>query len=172
MIRINYKQQILHLVVFLIIQIPLLYKLILFDRAFGFFYIGFILFLPYGTSRSLTMVIAFFSGLLIDVFSNTPGIHAAACILIAFLKDTWHDVIMGTSDDDDVSIDWNELKVVGSIGYLLPLIFIHHLIIFSIENGGFNSFGFLFSKVLYSSLYSFIIVFGLSFLMAPKARRT
>lgn len=170
MIRINYRQQILHLVVFLILQIPLLYQLILFDKAFGFFYVGFVLFLPHGMSRSLSMLIAFFTGLTVDVFSNTPGIHAAACVLLAFIKDTWHDVIMGQSDDD-IYLDWNELKIIGSLGYLLPLIFVHHSIIFIIENGGFNSFGILFSKVLYSSLYSFILVFGLSFLMAPKARR-
>ena len=170
MIRVNIQQQVLHFIVFLLIQIPFLYKLILFNSAFGFFYIGFILFLPYALNRSLTMVIAFLTGLIIDVFSNTPGIHASACILVAFMKDSWFNMMMGTSDDD-VYLDWNELKIWGSIKYLLPLIFIHHTIIFAVENGGFNSFGFLFSKIIYSSLYSFIIVYGLSFLMAPKARR-
>lgn len=170
MIRINLRQQVIHLFIFLIVQIPLLYKLILFDRAFGFFYVGFILFLPYGANRSTTMVVAFLAGLTIDAFSNTPGIHAAACILIAFVKDSWYNLAMGTSDDD-VYLDWNELKIWGSLRYLLPLILLHHSIIFTIENGGFNSFGFLFGKVMYSALYSFIIVFGLSFLMAPKARR-
>jgi len=169
MIRIDYKQQVYYLIAFVIMQIPLLYKLVLFDVAFGFFYIGFILFLPYGMSRSLTMIIAFFTGLVIDVFSNTPGIHASACILIAFIKDFWHDVIKGESDDD-VNVDWNELGLVGSFGYLLPLIFIHHSMIFTIENGGFNGFGLLVSKIIYSTLYSFVLVFGISFLMAPSKR--
>lgn len=170
MIRINYLRQALHLIVFLMLQVPFLYKLVLFDRAFGFFYVGFVLLLPHGLNRSLTMVIAFFSGLIIDVFSNTPGIHASACVLIAFVKDSWFNIVMGTSDDD-VYMDWNDLKIWGSVKFLLPLIFLHHLIIFTIENGGFNSFGFLFIKVLYSSIYSFAIVFGLTFLTAPKARR-
>ncbi len=169
MIRIDYKQQIYHLIVFVLIQIPLLYKLVLLDVAFGFFYVGFILFLPYGISRSLAMIIAFFTGLFIDIFSNTPGIHASACIFLAFSKDFWHDIIKGESDDD-IQLDFNELGFIGSIGYLLPLIFIHHLMIFSIENGGFDGFGLLFSKVLYSTLYSFILVFGISFLMAPTKR--
>lgn len=170
MIRINYIQQAFNLIVFLLLQIPLLHKLILFDKAFGFFYIGFILFLPYGLNRSLTMVIAFFSGLIIDVFSNTPGIHASACIFLAFSKDFWYNMVMGVSDDD-VYLDWNNLKIWGSVGYLFPLIFIHHLIIFTIENGGFNSFGLLLSKIVYSSIYNFIVIFGLSFLTSPKARR-
>lgn len=170
MVRINYSQQVLHLVIFLIIQIPFLYKLVLFDTAFGFFYVGFLLFLPYGISRSLTMGIAFLTGLTVDVFSNTPGIHASACILLAFLKDSWFQVSIDSSDDD-IYLDFNELGVWGSVKYLLPLILVHHLVIFSVENGGFNSFGFLLTKILYSTAYSFLIVFALSFLIAPKARR-
>lgn len=170
MIRINFRQQALHLFVFLILQIPLLFKLVLFDKAFGFFYIGFLLFLPHGLSRTYSMLIAFVTGLIIDVFSNTPGIHASACIFLVFAKDFWHDFIMGSSDDD-VYINFNELGVIGSLGYLLPLTFIHHLIIFTVENGGFQSFGMLTLKVFYSSIYTFVIVFALSFLMAPKVRR-
>lgn len=169
MIRINYARQITHLFVFLILQIPFLYKLVLFDKAFGFFYIGFILFFPYGFNRSITMSTAFVTGLIIDMFSNTPGIHASACILIAFVKDGWFRWMIGA--DDDVDLSWNELKVWGSVKYLLPLIFLHHLLIFTIENGGLDAFGILFGKILYSSLYSFIVVFGLSFLLAPKIRR-
>ncbi|REE01696.1 hypothetical protein [Marinoscillum furvescens] len=170
MVRINYVQQALHLVIFLLLQIPFLYKLILFDVAFGFFYIGFVLFLPYGLNRSLAMLIAFAGGLIVDVFSNTPGMHASASILVAFAKDSWFGLTVGSSDDD-VYLDWNELGVWGSVKYLLPLIFVHHFIIFTVENGGFNSFGFLLAKISYSALYSFTIVFGLSFLMAPKVRR-
>lgn len=170
MIRVNYIQQTLNLFIFLIIQIPLLHKFVFLDKAFVFFYIGFILFLPYGISKSLAMIIAFFTGLIIDVFSNTPGIHASACIFIAFIKDFWYAMMIGQSDDD-VYLDWNELGVWGSVTYLLPLIFFHHFIIFSIENGGFNSFGLLFTKIVFSTTYSFFIIFGLSFLTAPKARR-
>ncbi|WP_258100393.1 hypothetical protein [Marinoscillum pacificum] len=170
MLRINYPQQALNLLVFLILQIPFLYKLVLFDSAFGFFYVGFILFLPYGLSRSIGMTVAFFTGLTVDIFSNTPGIHASATILIAFIKDFWFDITIDHSDDD-IQLSWNELGPWGSVKYLYPLIFVHHAIIFSIENGGFNSLGFLFVKVFYSACYSFLIVFALSFLIAPKTRR-
>ncbi len=170
MLRINYPQQALHLAVFLILQIPFLYKLVLFNSAFGFFYVGFILFLPYGLNRSLGMTVALGTGLVVDIFSNTPGIHASATIFIAFIKDFWFNLTIDNSDDE-IQLSWNELGLLGSIKYLYPLIFMHHMIIFSIENGGFNSFGFLFTKVIYSATYSFLIIFALSFLIAPKTRR-
>ena len=168
--RINYPQQLLHLVVFVFLQVLFLYKFILFDVAFGFFYVGFILFFPFGLSRSMTMSIAFLAGLIIDIFSNTPGIHTSACVLIAFIKDFWIDVSIRRSDED-IRVDWNELGLWGSVKYLLPLLLVHHIVIFTVENDGFSSFGLLSSKIFFSSIYSFVTILGLSILMAPKARR-
>ena len=169
MIRVNHQRQLIHLVVFVLLQIPLIHKFILFDVAFGFFYVGFVLFLPLQVNKSLAMIIGFFTGLLIDVFSSTPGIHAAACVLIAFVKDYWYAVAVGDSDED-VNISWNNLKGVGSVAFLLPLLFIHHSIIFIIENDGLGRFLHLFYKIGLSSIYSFIVIFFISLMLAPKER--
>lgn len=170
MIRINYPRQIGHFIAFVIFQLPLLYKFILFNSAFGFFYIGFVLFLPLRLNRNFVMVIALLIGLLIDIFSSTPGIHASACVFIALSKDYWYMFSIGEIEDQ-FNISWNELKMWGSIRFLLPLIFVHHLIIFSIENGGLHDFFYLMRKVTLSSIYTYIMVFGISLLLAPKERR-
>ncbi|MFY0605757.1 MAG: hypothetical protein JXR10_03520 [Cyclobacteriaceae bacterium] len=168
--RINIGQQILHFVVFVIVQILLLYKFILFDIAFGFFYIGIILYIPFGLSRSLTMTVGFFIGLIMDIFSNTPGIHASACVFLAFTKDIWLTIVIRRADED-VKLDWNELGIFGSIQYLFPLILVHHAMIFTIENDGFDGFALLSAKIFFSSIYSFATILGLSILMAPKVRK-
>lgn len=169
MIRVNYARQITQLVAYLLIQLPFLYKFILFDVAFGFFYIGLILFLPLGTNRNVSMPIALLSGLIIDIFSSTPGIHASACIFIALIKDYWYIASIGEYEDD-INVSWNHLKTWGSFKFLLPLIFTHHLIIFTVENGGVSGFFNLFNKIIFSSLYTFITVFGISLLIAPKQK--
>lgn len=168
--RINFRQQAIHFGIFVLLQIPMLYRLVLFDKAFGFFYIGFLLFLPYGLSRSVGMVIAFFTGLLIDVFSNTPGIHASACIFLVFTKDSWFNLSQGVPDEN-IILDWEELKVTGAITYLLPLVLAHHFIVFTVENGGFALPGMLLSKVLFSALYSWVLIVAFSFLTASQRRR-
>lgn len=116
------------------------------------------------------MVIALASGLLIDVFSNTPGIHAAACVLIAFIKDNWFN-IANEHSDDEVDLSLNAIGLWGFLKYAFPLIFIHHCIIFIIENGGLNNFWLLSGKVFYSSLLSFIIILTIGFLLSPRRRR-
>ncbi|MEP0366620.1 MAG: hypothetical protein ABJN36_04250 [Cyclobacteriaceae bacterium] len=170
MIRINYTRQVLHLVAFLLIQIPLLHRFILFDVAFGFFYVGFILFLPLGVNRNITMVIALLSGLLVDVFSNTPGIHASACVFLALVKDYWYLASIGDYEED-INISWNHLKLWGSVKFLIPLILAHHIIIFTIENDGLSGFFSLMNKIFLSTLYTFVVVFTVSLLISPRERR-
>jgi len=168
--RINFGRQSLHFIVFVLLQILLLYKFILFDVAFGFFYIGFILYLPFGINRSTSMAIAFAVGVIIDIFSSTPGIHTSACVLVAFIKDFWASTIL-RSADEDTRVNWNELQLWGSLKYLVPLVLIHHFMIFTIENDGFHTFFFLLKKILFSSLYTLFIVLCLSILMAPSKRQ-
>ena len=43
--------------------------------------------MPVGTSRDLVVLFSFLIGLVIDMFSNTPGMHAAACTLAGFIRE-------------------------------------------------------------------------------------
>jgi len=51
-----------------------------------YIYILFILLLPANTNRSLLLIIAFFTGLTVDFFAHTLGLHAAASVFIAYLR--------------------------------------------------------------------------------------
>ncbi|KXK43629.1 MAG: membrane protein [Bacteroidetes bacterium OLB11] len=45
-----------------------------------------ILILPVNTNHVLVMLISFFVGLTMDMFSNTPGMHAATCVLLGYMR--------------------------------------------------------------------------------------
>ena len=170
MTRISIKEQILNLILLLLVQLPLVHRVTLLDKAFGFFYIGFLLLLPRTLSRSYLMIIAFFSGLLVDVFSDTPGIHASASVFIMFIRNFWLNVV-----NDDVqevtNLNVSSLKKTGFIYFIFPLVFIHHFLIFVIENGGFHLFGIVLSKTFFSTLFSSTVIFIINFIIAPKKQR-
>ncbi|MEM6829406.1 MAG: hypothetical protein AAGA66_17615 [Bacteroidota bacterium] len=168
--RVNLKEQVFNLVALLVIQIPLLYRITLFDSAFAFFYVGFLIFLPFSLTRTYLLLIGFLSGLTIDVFSNTPGIHAFACVLIMYVRNNWLQLVY---DDVDELININHVSLGATTltVFVFPIIFLHHLTIFSLENGGFHLFGLLITKVFLSTIFSFIVIFILNYLIAPKARR-
>ena len=51
-----------------------------------YLYIFLIIYFPLKTNRSIFILTAFFIGLAIDFFSDTHGIHAAACLCIAYYR--------------------------------------------------------------------------------------
>lgn len=170
MSRINIRELIFNFIALFVIQLPLLYRITLGDRAFGFFYIGFLILLPYRISRSYLLVTGFLIGLVVDVFSNTPGIHAGACVFIMYLRDLWLRIVIDDTEEL-TNINHISLKKTGFIFYAFPLVFVHHLIIFLVENGGLYLFGLLISKTILSALFSFTIIFVLNYLIVPKSRR-
>lgn len=67
-----------------LLQVLILNNVHIAGYATPFLYIYFILKFNSGTSRNELMLWAFFFGLTIDVFSDTPGMNAAATVLLAF----------------------------------------------------------------------------------------
>ena len=170
MSRVNIREQIFNFIALFLVQLPLLYRITLWDRAFGFFYIGFLILLPYRISRSYLLVAGFLTGLVVDIFSNTPGIHAGACVFVMYVRDLWLKIVV--DDTEDLSnINYTSIKKTGFTLFVFPLVLVHHLIIFLVENGGLHLFGLLISKTILSAVFSFTIIFVLNYLIVPKSRR-
>ena len=66
---------------FVLNQIPPLHQFIT-----PYLYFLFILWLPFSISRSALLVVSFLLGFALDYFTGTPGLHAAPCVLIAYLR--------------------------------------------------------------------------------------
>ena len=170
MVRINYPQLIYNFVVFVVLQLPLLYKFVLFDSAFGFFYIGFLLLFPFGINPFIKVSVGFSIGLLIDIFSNTPGLHAAVATLTMFIRDYWLLVVKEDLEDDN-NLTIFSLGLQGSFVYFFPLIFLHLLLVFSIEHGKLIGYWLVVKRVFFSSLFTFMCIVIFNLLMVTKKRR-
>ncbi len=71
----------LGLQVYVLDKIPALHRFII-----PVIYYLFILWLPFSVSRFWLLIIGFITGLSYDYFTNHPGLHAAACVLIAYIR--------------------------------------------------------------------------------------
>lgn len=84
-----YLRNIIRFVLLILIQALLLNRIPLNWWAppyIAFVYPLFILLLPISTPTTFLMVFAFFTGLTMDAFMNTGGIHAMACVAMAFSR--------------------------------------------------------------------------------------
>ena len=80
-------RNIIRAIVFLLVQVFVLNKIpFLHQFIVPYLYFLFILWLPFSLPRPALLLIGFFTGLLLDYFMWQPGLHAAACVLIAYLR--------------------------------------------------------------------------------------
>ncbi len=121
------------------LQVFLLNKIQLGGYLNPLVYIVFILLLPFETPYWLLLISSFALGFFVDIFSITYGLHASACVFIAFIRPLLIRVISG----DDV-LEGGIRPIIRDMGftwfliYSLPLTFFHHLIIYSLEIFRFN----------------------------------
>jgi len=104
------------------------------------------------------------------LFSNTPGLHASASVFIAFTRLSWLGVVDDTSEEE-LDLTTAVLGVRRFTFYIFPLIFLHHALVFVLENEGLRWFWMLLGKTFWSSLYSFVIILIVALYVAPRGRR-
>src|SRR4051812_18702722 len=54
-----------------------------------FLYVMFILMLPVRFPKIVVLLLSLLTGIVIDMFSNTMGMHAAACLMMGYLRPGW-----------------------------------------------------------------------------------
>ena len=86
---INYLHKIGWFIGLVLLQVLILNNVHIAGYATPFLYIYLILKFESDTPRNALMLWAFFLGLAVDVFSDTPGMNAAATVLLAFLRPTF-----------------------------------------------------------------------------------
>jgi hypothetical protein len=80
-------RNIIRFFIFILVQVYLLNKIPALHQYINpYIYYLFILWLPFNISRVNLLFIGFFTGITLDFFMMTPGIHAAPCVLIAYLR--------------------------------------------------------------------------------------
>lgn len=157
--------------VLIMAQVMILKDLELFQVAFCLPYVLLILLLPFNFNRVAALIVGFVMGLFVDMFYDTPGIHAAACVLIAFIRPFWLDVTLsGTSSDTNIKLGLKTLGFQWFLTFALPLTFIHHFALFFVEAGGLGLFWLTIQKVFYSTLYSFICMMIFQYIFSSNSR--
>ena len=135
----------------------------------GFFnpyvYLLFIILLPLSTPRYAVLILAFVLGLIIDVFSNSLGVHSAATVFAAYVRPLVIRIISNREDDKSDYPGLNQNKLAWFINYVLIMVLLHHTVLFYLEVYTFANFLNTLYRVILSSLFSIIIIVLSQFLV-------
>ena len=93
-------------------------------------YILFILVFPIKNNRILFIFLSFLLGLTIDLFSDSGGVHAAACVTIAYVRPVFLKLCFGMIYEHQ-AVKFSHVELRVKLTYIAILTVIHHLILFS-----------------------------------------
>ncbi len=134
-----------------------------------YFYILLIILLPFETPGWILLLFAFFTGLTIDMFSDTGGIHAAASVFTAFLRPL---ILRIFSLRDGYAPETR--PVISHYGfpwffkYAGILILIHHFVYYFMLEFSFAGFMITFLKVLITSVLTLTLILISQYLIFRK----
>ncbi len=130
-------------------------------------YILFILLFPIQVDRTLFIFLSFMLGLFIDIFSDSGGVHAAACVTIAFIRPPILKFAFGMVYEHQ-NIKFNNTEFGNRIIYFLILILSHHLILFTLEIFNISNILLILKKTLFSSAFTLILCILFSVLFSNR----
>lgn len=166
----NYVATIFSGIIYLLLQVIFIRHWALFDVAFCFVYISVFLFLPITFNVLVVMLIGFGYGLLVDIFYDTMGIHAASCVLLGYMRPVITSWIKPSGGYDANTKPM--LSYMGAqwfITYTLLLTTVHHLPLFFIEAWGLNMWFFTFIKVVCSITFTSSVIILFQYLFYRNA---
>jgi rod shape-determining protein MreD len=157
--------------VFLFYQVLILQNVVLFNTAFCYLYVLYLLLLPVETNPLVLMGIGFAMGFVVDLFYESIGLHAFACVMLMYVRNYWLNSITPQGGYDNSTVPSMALSgIQWFVVYITPLIFLHHSLLFFIEAGGFGMFWFTLWKVITSTLFTTLVILIAQFLF-PSRRR-
>ena len=134
-----------------------------------FLYILFIFLYPLRKIDLSLILLSFFLGLSIDIFSNSGGINAAATLFIAFIRIPVLQSVIGNREIDFSSVSLKKLPFYKLLYYITILTFTHHLIVFGLEYFKWSNFNIIIIKTVLTSIFTIILIL-ISFTFISRKR--
>jgi hypothetical protein len=169
----DFLRNIVRLAIFIIVQVYLLNKIPhLHQFIIPYIYHLFILWLPFSISRISLMMVAFITGLALDYFTNSPGLHAAACVLMAYLRPFVINVLtpkdtseFNYREPSPRSMGWTPYMV-----YALILTLFHHTWMTILQWMSFGTFFRFLIKVCATTAISMLLILIVELLFPRKLK--
>ena len=166
-------KNILRFMLFILVQVYVLDKVHLHQMITPYVYFLFILWLPFNINRTLLMLLAFALGITLDAFRHHPGFHAAACVLVAYLRPFLINLMIPQEGADPNYEEPSFQSIGGAIPYLIYaglLSLVHNTWLFLLEAWQFGDAWYFISKTVFTTLVSLLIILITEWLFPRKQK--
>lgn len=165
---------ILKFILLTLAQVVIFNNLVLFNAIVPFVFIYIIISMPITWSTNLSVFLGFLAGVIIDIFSNTQGMNALSCTILAFIrKPIFHLYVQRDEDLGGIKPSQRSMGSSEFMKYVSTMTLIYCLCIFLIDAFAiFNPLRFII-QVLGSSIFTIVIIYALDslFTQQPHEKR-
>lgn len=129
-----------------------------------------IMLLPFKMPKPVILIAAFMMGMMVDMFYDSPGVHAAALVFSAYMRDFILRIIepdIGYEPEQPFNI--RRLGIIWYISYAALVLLLHLFVYFSVEVFSFVYFYEIMVSTITSLIFSLFIVVFLVLIFNPKS---
>lgn len=160
------------LIILVISQVLIFNHIMLFNVAMAFVFIYIIISLPMDLKTDWLLTWAFVSGLLVDLFSDTPGVNALCCTILAMIK---RPVMYAyIPKDDHTKIVVPSLYSLGFAvyaKYLLTMSALYCAPVFTIEYFNYAAVKEIVIMTASSAAFTFLLLLGIDSLIISRREK-
>lgn len=132
-------------------------------------YILFIMLYPVNTNKAAFLLASFFLGLTIDMFENSGGVHAAASLVLAYIRPAFFKFAFGLSYEYQ-TIRINEKLSPERFTFLFACVITHHIVLFLLEYFKFAFILDILLKTIFTTLFTLIVSIIIIYLFKPNKK--
>lgn len=165
----TYSGDIIRFFLLILIQVLIMNNVQFSGYVNPFFYILFILLLPFETPNWLLLFSGFILGFTIDLFSSSYGMHSAASVFVAFLRPlVLKNIAPHDGYENGTSPRVIYYGIIWFAKYTFLIVLAHSTFIFFLESFGFSNFFHIIARIVLSSVITAILIIISQFFIFRK----
>lgn len=156
-------------ILLLVVQIIIFNNMNFLGYISPFPYMLFIILYPVNGNKYGLLLASFALGLLMDMFSNSGGVHATACLILAYYRPYIFKFAFGLSYEYQ-TVRLNDVVTPERFSFILLSVLIHHFILFVLEAFQLSFFWDTLLRTVLSTLFTILICIIIIYLIKPNKR--
>ncbi len=145
-------------VLLVLAQTMILGRIHLFGFATPLLYVYFVILFPRNYPKWAILLWSFAMGLVIDIFTNTPGLAAASMTLIAVVQPYYLEMFVSREDFEELQPSVKNLGMVKYLYYSAVLTMLYCIVFFTLEMFSFFDLGDWLRCMVGSSVITMVLI--------------
>jgi hypothetical protein len=142
-----------------------------YELSTPFIYVLFLLLLPFNTPNLLLYLLAFGTGLTLDMFYDTMGVHATACVVLAFVRISFIAISLNRDGHDEPEPSLSYMGFQWFSLYAILCIISHHLVLYLLEAFKLTEIGYTLMRAGLSIIFTYLLILLVEFIFYKRTSR-